>query len=120
MSNITPDQIVAFFADEAARVADEVARISALLLERAPGSGRPKNIVGGRFAMRIEECDADFMTKVGAAFEALGQGWSAGVQSEHDITGPHKNFVVRHESFKALPSGSTGGGRRSRFSMGDD
>lgn len=115
MNIITPRSVVAFFADEAARVQDEVVRIAELLTERAPGSNRPKHIVNGSFVIGIEECDVDFMTKVGAAFEALNQGWSAGVRSEHDITGPHKNFVLSHQCFKELPEGPGRGRRVSRM-----
>lgn len=117
MSIIKAEQVVAFFADESARVSDEVARIAAILTERAPGSNRPKHIEYGRFLLRVEDADVDFMTKVAAAFESLGEGWSAKVLGAHDITGHHQNFVLSHESFKTLPGqGGDGLGRFGRIS----
>lgn len=115
MTMITAQAVVAFFADEDARVNDEVARIGALLLERDPASGRPKHINNGSFSLTIaNDFDAAFMEKVAAKFRDSGEGWTANVVNEHDITGPHKNFVLSHESFKALPSVPSRGFRMSR------
>jgi hypothetical protein len=114
MTMITAQSVVAFFADEDARVNDEVARIGALLLERDPASGRPKHIKNGSFSLTIaSDFDAAFMENVAAKFRDSGEGWTARVVNRHDISGPHQDFVLSHESFKALPSLPSRGNRIS-------
>lgn len=104
MYTFTPADVVSFFADEDARVKDEVQRISSLLTERLPGSNRPKHIIGGCFVLKIEaSADVTFMKKVAEVFEEMAVGWIAEIVSRNDICGQYKQFVLSHESFSTLP-----------------
>jgi hypothetical protein len=102
---ITPSYVVAFFADEDARVNDEVDRILALLLEREPGSGRPKHIKDGWFSLTLlNDVDAAFMEKVAVKFNNSGNGWTAKNARQSQMGRDYKAFMLGHESFKALPA----------------
>lgn len=97
----TPEDVLAFFADEAARVTDEVARIADLLTEREPCSNRPKHIDRGRMVLNIEDNDEPFMQKVADAFEQMG--FKSMVSTTSLFGESKKVFVLTHESFSTLP-----------------
>lgn len=102
---ITPADVVAFFADEDARVQDEVERILALLMEREPGTGRPKHIKNGCFSLTpANDLDLAFMEKVAAKFNNSGNGWTAKIVRQSEMGRDYKAFTLGHESFKALPA----------------
>lgn len=102
---ITASDVVAFFADEDARVQDEVDRILALLMEREPGSGRPKHIHKGCFSLTLaNDLDLAFMEKVAAKFNNSGNGWTAKIARQSEMGRDYKAFTLGHESFEALPA----------------
>jgi hypothetical protein len=102
---ITPSDVVAFFADEDARVNDEVDRILALLMEREPGSCCPRHIKDGCFSLTpANDLDVAFMEKVAAKFNNSGNGWTAKIARQSRMGRDYKAFTLGHESFKALPA----------------
>jgi hypothetical protein len=103
MALITPQQLAAYFQDEAERVKDEVARIQALLIERQPLSGKPKNFNGSGFSFSLAEGgDPAFIYKVAEAFRTAG--WNAEISIVQDITGKHKVFTIGHDCLAAMHS----------------
>ena len=99
-----PEDIKAHWNYIGLRVDDEVSRITAMLMEAAPFTGKPKYAKHGNhtqygFSIRLDiNLNLEFMQQVVAAFR--NSGWDANISKARDISGYFNEFVLRFPEAK--------------------
>ena len=99
---MTPNDVLSFWMDTEARVADEVRRLLKLLQERKPGTGKPKYLKGDHFELELgREADDDFMELV--AVELREFGWESKIaKGPGPLSGPPKILLLSHPQLALL------------------